>query len=254
MATHSPHQSQNQFQFDTSAPPPPPPKPAYSSGSATPQSGPPRPPPPPGQSIQDGQNRYSGVHQFVNVATAELPPPEHGWLPDIVKDKTTTDLQNLVSDLALQQALVQSPSTAHPSLPASTSSLQTRLSDNLALANSLKALETRIQSQRQVTQSRLLTLRALERQWQTKQSEQDTALRDFSPPALYTKLNAGVGEQDALCRGLEESFLEGEGGGGKASEREVSEFVRRLREARKVGYLRRERKERWDEGRIGGWR
>jgi hypothetical protein len=79
-------------------------------------------------------------------------------------------------------------------------------------------------------------------------------LRDFSPPALYTKLNAGVGEQDALCRGLEESFLEGEGGGGQASEREVSEFVRRLREARKVGYLRRERKERWDEGRIGGWR
>jgi hypothetical protein len=71
---------------------------------------------------------------------------------------------------------------------------------------------------------------------------------------LYQKLNAGVGEQDALCRGLEESFLESEGGGGKASEREVSEFVRRLREARKVGYLRRERKERWDEGRVGGWR
>jgi len=79
-------------------------------------------------------------------------------------------------------------------------------------------------------------------------------LRDFSPPALYTKLNAGVGEQDALCRGLEESFLEGEAAGGQASEREVAEFVRRLRDARKVSYIRRERKERWDEGRIGGWR
>lgn len=45
-----------------------------------------------------------------------------------------------------------------------------------------------------------------------------------------------------------------EGQGGIASEREVSEFVRRVREARRVAYLRRERKERWDEGRIGGLR
>lgn len=60
-----------------------------------------------------------------------------------------------------------------------------------------------------------------------------------------------------MCRGLEESFLEGEGSGGSdtvASEREVAEFVRRLREGRKVAYIRAERKERWDEGRVGGWR
>lgn len=64
-----------------------------------------------------------------------------------------------------------------------------------------------------------------------------------------------MAEQDALCRGLEESFLEGEGGdGGMASEREVADFVRRLREGRKVAWLRGERKERWDEGRVGGWR
>jgi hypothetical protein len=63
-----------------------------------------------------------------------------------------------------------------------------------------------------------------------------------------------VGEQESLCRGLEESFLEGEGGGAVASEREVGEFVRRIREGRKVAYLRAERKERWDEGRVGGWR
>jgi Modifier of rudimentary (Mod(r)) protein len=60
-----------------------------------------------------------------------------------------------------------------------------------------------------------------------------------------------VAEQESLCRSLEESFLEGEG---KAEEREVQEFVRRFREERKKAYLRRERKERWDEGRVGGWR
>lgn len=78
-------------------------------------------------------------------------------------------------------------------------------------------------------------------------------MREFSPPAMYQRLSAAVGEQEALCRGLEESFLEGEGGV-MASEREVAEFVRRYREGRKVAYLRAERKERWDEGRVGGWR
>jgi hypothetical protein len=34
----------------------------------------------------------------------------------------------------------------------------------------------------------------------------------------------------------------------------VTDFVRRLREGRKIAYLRAERKERWDEGRVGGWR
>lgn len=166
----------------------------------------------------------------------------------------TADLQHILSDLSLQQSLIHSPTTAHPSLPASTAPLQSLLSDNLALAHSLKALESRIQAQRQATQSRLLSLRAMEGQWRAKQAEQDAALRDFSPPSLYQRLSASVGEQDALCRTLENSFLEGEDDEGQASERDVADFVRRLREARKVAYLRRERKERWDEGRVGGWR
>jgi hypothetical protein len=54
-----------------------------------------------------------------------------------------------------------------------------------------------------------------------------------------------------LCLGLEESFLEENG---SASEREVAEYVKRVREARRCAYLRRERKRRWDEGRVGGLR
>lgn len=112
-----------------------------------------------------------------------------------------------------------------------------------------------MQHQRDRTQSRLLALRALERQWKAKQTEQDEALRHFSPPALYQRLTAAVAEQEALCRGLEESFVEGDGEGeAVASERDVADFVKRLREGRKTAYLRAERKERWDEGRVGGWR
>lgn len=131
------------------------------------------------------------------------------------------------------------------------------LAQNIALAESLKQLEAHLLRQRESTQSRLLAQMALERQWKAKQAEQDAALREFSPPALYQRLSAAVGEQEALCRGLEESFLEGESTGGQdavASEREVNDFVRRLRDGRKIAYLRAERKDRWDQGRVGGWR
>lgn len=167
-----------------------------------------------------------------------------------------TDLHHVLSDPSLQQSIIHAPETAHPSLPASNNALQALLSENLAIGTSLKALESQIRHQREATQSRLLSLRALERQWRAKQAEQDAALRDFSPPSLYQGLSAAITEQESLCRGLEESFLEGEasGQGDVASEREVGEFVRRLRDAKKVAYLRRERKDRWDDGRVGGWR
>lgn len=69
--------------------------------------------------------------------------------------------------------------------------------------------------------------------------------------ALYQRLSASVQEQEALVRGIEESWLEE---GGVATDREVGEFLRRVKEGKKAAFLRRERKGRWDEGRVGGWR
>lgn len=122
----------------------------------------------------------------------------------------TKDLHHILQNPELQHAIIHNPETAHGSLQASTAPLQALLTQNIQLAQSLKQLEAHVQHQRDGTQSRLLSLRALERQWKAKQAEQDEALREFSPPALYQRLNAAVGEQEALCRGLEESFLEGE--------------------------------------------
>lgn len=82
----------------------------------------------------------------------------------------------------------------------------------------------------------------------------DHALAPFSPASLYQQLGHGLQEQGAVCQAMEESFLEGDGDGGVASEKEISEWVRKYREARVLYYLRQERKERWDEGRVGGWR
>jgi hypothetical protein len=80
----------------------------------------------------------------------------------------------------------------------------------------------------------------------------DRALSPFLPSSLYQRLGQGVQEQEMICRALEESFLDGDGA--VANEREVVDWVRRYRDAKKLYYSRSERKERWDEGRVGGWR
>ncbi|OSS45799.1 hypothetical protein B5807_09453 [Epicoccum nigrum] len=262
MAFQSPRHSQGFYPSDTATPPPPPPKPSNSSGTATPSRGPPLPPPPgqsqsQSQSYAGSQTAFSQPEPQADPYHPNIQPPNDGWLPEFVKDKSTKDLHDILQSPDLQHAIVHSPETAHGSLQASTAPLHALLAQNVQLAESLKQLEAHVQHQRDGTQSRLLALRALEGQWKAKQTEQDDALREFSPPALYQRLSSAVGEQESLCRSLEESFMEGEGVGGHdaiASEREVIDFVRRIREGRKTLYLRAERKERWDEGRVGGWR
>lgn len=144
-----------------------------------------------------------------------------------------------------------SPETTHPSIPASQAALQPLLQQNLALTNSLSTLESTLAQRRSAIQSRLLALRALEQQHSNKVKETEQALSQFSPMALYQRLNAGANEQELLIRGVEESWLEE---GGLADEREVESFVRRVKDGAKQSFLRRERRERWDEGRVGGWR
>lgn len=173
-----------------------------------------------------------------------LPPPPY----------RKQDLAAILSTPTLLTALAHAPSTAHPSTLASTAALSTSLAENVELASHLRELERRLGRARASTQALLLSTHALERQWRAKQGEVDHALAPFAPASLYQRLGGGLLEQEAVCGALEESFLEGEGGGGEATEREVLEWARRYREARRGYYLRRERKERWDEGRVGGWR
>lgn len=121
----------------------------------------------------------------------------------------------------------------------------------MASAQALVKLESQLESARQRTSARLLSLRSLSRAWSDKQHEMDRALAPFGPQEIYKRLGEGVREQDGLVRAVEESFLEGEG---IAAEREVQDVIRRVREGIKRGSLRRERRARWDEGRVGGWR
>ncbi|KAK0104734.1 hypothetical protein ONS95_005005 [Cadophora gregata] len=258
---YQPHRSSQSF--DPNLPPAPPPKPSSQEVSrrSTPAGSQPMPPPPPPQT-QEALDTYGGRSEESQPSqqarfreqpyAQQTQDPGDRWLPRILEDKSKQDLADVLAKPALLAALAHSSSTAHPSVATSQEPLQAALTENVSLASHLKELEARISHLRSSTQAQLLSTHALERQWRQKQSDMDRALAPFSPSSLYQRLNQGMQEQEMVCRALEESFLEGDGG--TASEREAFEWVRRYREAKKVYYSRQERKERWDEGRVGGWR
>ncbi|KAH7326718.1 hypothetical protein B0I35DRAFT_508874 [Stachybotrys elegans] len=184
-----------------------------------------------------------------------IPDPGDQWLPQVLENKSKHDLAEILANPKLLEALTHAPATIHPSLAASHQALQSSLSENAEMASQLADLETRVSRARAATQAQLLSTHALERQWRQKQSEMDHALAPFSPASLYQQLAQGVQEQAQVCQAMEESFVEdGDGGDGPVSEREAADWLRRYREAKVAYYLRQERKERWDEGRVGGWR
>ncbi|KAL1999597.1 hypothetical protein VTN02DRAFT_4294 [Thermoascus thermophilus] len=253
---------------DADTPPPPPPKPSSHEASrrGTPQTGPPLPRPPQALSQEELQLQTASCGQGETLTQAPHPegaqhpssqspqpePPsvEEGWIPDILKDKSTVELQSVLQNPDLISAL----STLHPSHAASQQQLHALLESNKALANHLLSLESHLANLRASTDSLLLAHQSLEVSWRKKQAEMDAALAPWSPKALYQRLVAAVAEQEAVCRAVEESFLEEDHHQGRASDKEVADWVRRVRaEAAKLE-ARREARARWDEGRVGGWR
>ncbi|KAI1175418.1 hypothetical protein F4777DRAFT_334478 [Nemania sp. FL0916] len=277
----------------TPPPPVPPPKPSSHDVSrlGTPAGSSPRPPPPVPDSDYSGyiggleSAGTSNGRMMTTDASGLIPAPQHqepelkpkpepapdpgdAWLPKLLEDKSKQDLADMLGNPSILQALTVSPTTMHPSLAHTQDVLSAALAENIALAQHLAELETRLAHQRASTQAQLLSAHALDRQWRSKQADMDAALAPFAPAALYARLTQALQEQEMLCAAMEESFLEGDGaqgsgsigdsatggGGGLATERETLDWVRRYREAKRLYYLRQERKERWNERRVGGWR
>ncbi|KAL8902179.1 MAG: hypothetical protein Q9207_004851 [Kuettlingeria erythrocarpa] len=226
-----------------SRPPPSPPHPSSQQRHA--ETGPPLPPPPP-TSTQAQGSQQSTPRAPPQSSAPQPPSPAENWLPEILLDKPTSALQPVFSD----SKLLTSFALQHPSL--TPSPLPPHLSQTQHLAQHLQSQHAALLHLRHQTQTRLLHLHALERQWRQKQSEVDARLEPWSAKNLYQRLVAREREGDDWCRGLEESFLDE--GGEKVGEREVGEFVKRYREGRRGVGRRREERARWDEGRVGGWR
>ena len=184
----------------------------------------------------------------------------------MLQDKVTTDLAPILSDPTLLSALA----TSHPSYTSSQVPLSEQLSSNIALATHVQETANKLTQLREQTQALLLQHTTLSSQWRRKQSDMDKALEPWSPKAKYQRLVASIVEQEAIVRAIEESFLEGgshlgaygdegfysAGGHGtaKASDRDIGDWVKRIRENVQILEMRKEMRERWDEGRVGGWR
>ncbi|WEW61575.1 hypothetical protein PRK78_007066 [Emydomyces testavorans] len=247
------------------APPPPPPKPLSHEASrrGTPLSSQQFVSPAPFTAPKDvrqspaeaesalGSTQLNPSDQAFSTTSLPQPPGlDDGWLPDILKDKSTKDLQSVLSNPALLTALANT----HPSHSASQSHLLTHLQTNKSLAAHALELQSHLSTLRASTESLLLQHQSLELSWRKKQAEMDAALAPWSPKALYQRLAAAVAEQEAVVRAVEESFLDGDLQHGVAGEREVGEWVRRVRSEGAKLEFRREARARWDEGRVGGWR
>lgn len=201
---------------------------------------------------QTGHSQVPGFHN--SSSQGYQTDPGGSWIPPPFQDMLKEDLAAILSDDHLLRTATHAPETAHPSLSTSYEALQAALSENTELASKLLELELQVSTERSSTQAQLLSTHALERQWRQKQSELDSALGPFSPASLYQRLCHGVQEQGMVCHALEESFIDSNSSENVASEREVIEWIRRYRESKTLFYSRQERKERWDEGRVGGWR
>lgn len=263
----------------TTSAPPPPPKPVSQSAdpsrSGTPihsfvaGSGAPFPPPgpaaansprpqPPLPNATPSTPIPQVVHQSRQYTPTQPPTLQDRWIPPQIAEKPITELQTLASNPSLLASLA----STHPSYASSLIPLQDAVQANIRTAQQVSQLEAQLRKLRDETAQLLLNHTSLQNQWRRKQSEMDDALSPWGPRQMYQRLLSGITEQESVLKAMQESFLEGSnsddgyygGADGKASEKEVTEWVRRIREGATTLEKRREMRARWDEGRVGGWR
>ncbi|KAJ9630265.1 hypothetical protein H2204_008483 [Knufia peltigerae] len=257
-----------------SAPPPPPPKPVSHlnsqaqsanvsrTGTPTLSSTPtnavpgitnsPRPQPP----VPNAQQNFAPVPPQPQQRYDPIPPPSLSdrWIPSQLQDKPINELHTLVNNASLLASIA----STHPSYTSSLKPLQDAIHANLQLVQQVSQAESQLRQLRDETGQLLLSHASLQTQWRRKQTEMDDALSPWGPRQMYQRLVSSIGEQEALLRATQESFLEGstsdDTSHGKASEKEINDWVRRIREGATTLEKRREMRARWDEGRVGGWR
>ena len=177
--------------------------------------------------------------------------PQSFELPENITKQTTSDLSKLLSSPELLNAVAQS----HPAYNSALQPLQNQVSQNIALATQVTNLEAQLKALRDQTGQLMLQHTSLQTQWRRKQTEMDEALAPWGPRAMYQRLTAGISEQENMLSAVQESFLDGSSETSQlATEKEVTDWVRRIREGAMVLEKRRETRARWDEGRVGGWR
>lgn len=202
----------------------------------------------PAEFSQEDQQRLEFGHPLSSTISQDP-----GWqtLLQLLGKQANAELQQMLQNESLLQALSSARAVHHPSYESDSAAVAESLSSNLALAKSVAHQEELLIARREQVENHLLALHTLERQWRKQQGSLDRDLEKFSPQSLYRQMTSSIAEADERSDAVIESFLSKDG---PASDREVSEWVRAMREGRARYWTRKARKERWDEGRVGGWR
>lgn len=149
------------------------------------------------------------------------------------------------------ESLITALAASHPSLQPQQNLLLPALDRTFDLANRVNQRQSHLLALRQQTQDHLHRSHAMERQWRSKQAQAERELDPWSAKSLYQRLREAERTGEEISTAMEQSWLDEHG---QVGERELSDWIRGYRDDRARLCMRREFRQRWDEGRVGGWR
>ncbi|THV03900.1 hypothetical protein K435DRAFT_851497 [Dendrothele bispora CBS 962.96] len=167
------------------------------------------------------------------------------------------DLEDLLSDHTYFQAIFHSLPRVRSMYDA-----QAELGmANESIASNNLALQDRLYELRTETKSAFDEAKALEARWKELEKEQRDVYQKFTPDFLHWRLQQSISEQDEATETLASAFIQqdsahtSEGGSGTAtpSGKEIDDFIREFKKARKVYHKRVMWNDRWKKGQVE-WR
>ncbi|KAG5439661.1 hypothetical protein PCK2_000795 [Pneumocystis canis] len=85
-----------------------------------------------------------------------------------------------------------------------------------------------------------------EKQWEDLKKKMDILLEPYSKSYLFTQLEDAIKEADDFSNSLQELFLKNK------EDNDLYGFIKKYKQARKLYYLRSEKKNQWESGKILG--
>ncbi|KAF9060727.1 hypothetical protein BDP27DRAFT_1296515 [Rhodocollybia butyracea] len=167
------------------------------------------------------------------------------------------DLEDLLADPNYFQAVLHSL----PRVKAMHDAQSELGNANESIANNTLALQERLYRLRSETQDAFNEAKSLEARWKEVEKEQRDVYQRFSPQFLLMRLRHSITDQDVASEALATAFIqhqitgssESHSGTATPSGKEIDDFIKEFKEARKVYHKRVMWADRWSKGQVE-WR
>ncbi|KAG4303860.1 hypothetical protein PORY_002748 [Pneumocystis oryctolagi] len=165
------------------------------------------------------------------------------FIPSILYEKTQEDLKSILDDFSLLDAILN---TTHPKVLQQTNALKEAYKTNIKFSEELLNQKSSFLDLQRSVENALNEVKKYEEQWESVSKEMVDSLKFYSKPYLLTQLDNATKEANDFSNALQKMFLENK------KDSDVSGFIKKYRQARKLYYLRLEKKEQWESGKISG--